>query len=533
MATGYVFGSVEIRPDERRLIVSGTPVALGARAFDLLLLLFENRERVVGKDELIASVWKGSVVEDGNLTVQISALRKVLGSEAISTVAGRGYRFTMPAGDVPSEAESTAAVGPAPKSLGDRPSVAVLPFVNLGGVAQDDCLADGVAEDIIIELSRFRDLLVIARNSSFSYKGRQVDVRTVGTELGVRYVLEGSLRRGSDRLRVSAQLADAASGISVWGERYDRALDDLFEVQTDITRAIVAEIAPRIEAAELSRVRAGPKRSLSAYASAIRARASAARAYRDADPSACEEAIALANDALGIEGENVIALNALALSEFVRVYYRWASNVADAAATGRAAADRALAADPWSSQAHAWRGMLLWYGTEPIPYDAALADLRRAESLNPNDVTALVCLAMGEAQGGDPARALEHLDRAARINPRDTPMLYNSEIVRCIALFVARRYEECLNCARNARGIAPSMPQPPLYVALAAVGLGDLSTAREAVDHANRLAPGYLQVRLDGTFSPPLRKRDDQLRWQVFLRIAAGLEDPSAADALT
>ena len=236
MATRYQFDRFEIQPAARVLLEAGTLVNLGARAFDLLVCLLERRDRVVGKEDLIERVWPGLVVTDNNLNVQIAGLRKLLGAQSVQTVQGRGFRFALDvlevrelpaasatglrAEDVAQVARLAAVAGGAggaegartvpdferrmPKpdlSLSAVPSIAVLPFINMGNDPQQNYFVDGITEDITTELSRFKAFLVIARNSSFSYKGRAVDVRTVSKELGVRYVVEGSVRR-SDRKSV-------------------------------------------------------------------------------------------------------------------------------------------------------------------------------------------------------------------------------------------------------------------------------------------------------------------------------------------
>ena len=197
MSSVIRFGRFEIRPSERRLLDAGVDVTLGSRAFDLLLTLVEQRDRVVSKSELLERVWPGLVVEENNLTVQISTLRKVLGAAALNTVQGRGYRFVMPLPEAV-DAVDTAVAGASASPvwpLPDKPSIAVLPFANLSDAADQEYFSDGITEDILTELSRCHSLFVIARNSSFSYKGRAVDVRTVARELGVRYVLEGRDRK--------------------------------------------------------------------------------------------------------------------------------------------------------------------------------------------------------------------------------------------------------------------------------------------------------------------------------------------------
>ncbi len=221
---------------------------MGARAFDLLVALVERRHRVVTKNELLDVVWPGLVVEENNLQVHISALRKLLGQDAIATIPGRGYQFTL--ADSDSTTAPNVGFGEPDLTVPDLPSIAVLPFANMTGQPEQDHFIDGVTEDIITELSRFRSLFVIARNSTFSYKGASADIREIGKQLGVRYVLEGSIRRVADEIRVTGQLIDAQSGNHIWAERYDRVLGDIFALQEDLTRAIVTAIAPQIDAAE-------------------------------------------------------------------------------------------------------------------------------------------------------------------------------------------------------------------------------------------------------------------------------------------
>ncbi len=214
-----------MRPAERRLLAHGRPVSLGGRAFDLLLALIEQRERVVSKDELLALVWPGTVVEENNLTVQISSLRKVLGPGAIATVAGRGYRFTLP-----------LRVDVAAAASAERPVIAVLAFDNLSNEPEMQFFSDGVSEEIIQRLARGTNLRVISRTTSFQFRGERK--AEVALRLQCAYVLDGSVRRDAGRVRISAHLMESASGTTLWSERYDRALEGVFEVQDEIAESI-------------------------------------------------------------------------------------------------------------------------------------------------------------------------------------------------------------------------------------------------------------------------------------------------------
>ena len=221
----------EVRPAERRLLAHGQPVSLGGRAFDLLLALIELRDRVVAKDELLARVWPGTVVEENNLTVQISSLRKVLGPHAIATVAGRGYRFTLPLLD-----EDAPALPAEPSLPRERPVVAVLAFDNLSNEPEMQFFSDGVSEEIIQRLARGTQLRVISRTTSFQFRGERK--AEAAQHLNCAYVLDGSIRRAAGQVRISAHLMEAASGTTLWSDHYDRALEGIFEVQDDIAESI-------------------------------------------------------------------------------------------------------------------------------------------------------------------------------------------------------------------------------------------------------------------------------------------------------
>jgi len=230
----FTAGEFEVRPAERRVLANGEPVALGARAFDLLLALIEHRDRVVGKDELLALVWPGTVVEENNLTVQISSLRKVLGNDAIATVAGRGYRFTLPLRDAETDPPMRPSATASPAR--DLPVIAVLAFDNLSNDPEMQFFSDGVSEEIIQRLSRGANLKVIGRTSSFQFRGgRKAEA---AQRLHCAYVLDGAIRRAAGRVRISAHLVEASSRTTLWSDRYDRSLEDIFAVQDEIAESI-------------------------------------------------------------------------------------------------------------------------------------------------------------------------------------------------------------------------------------------------------------------------------------------------------
>ena len=273
----FQFDNFLIDTDRRELRGTDGVIHVEPQVFDLLLHFAENTDRVISKDELIERVWKGRAVSDAALNSRINSARRAVGDTGekqalIRTVPRRGFLFAATVKTGTADPPSSGAQAAPPKlALPDKPSIAVLPFANLSGDPEQEYFADGVVEEIITGLSRIKWLFVIARNSSFTYKGRAVDVKQVGRELGVRYVVEGSVRKAGDRVRVSAQLAVAETGVHLWAERYDRLLEDIFALQDEITLSVVGAIEPSLRDAEIERVKRKRPDSLDAYDLMLRA----------------------------------------------------------------------------------------------------------------------------------------------------------------------------------------------------------------------------------------------------------------------
>jgi TolB-like protein len=286
----YLFENYALDTDRRELRCGSAPVSVEPQVFDLLAYLIENRQRVVSKDDLLAQIWHGRVVSDSALTSRVNAARCAVGDSGnaqrlIKTHLRKGIRFVGTVREEQKPEAVDAAIPVASKqfdlpvhaaekralALPDKPSIAVLPFTNIGGDREQDYFADGMAEEIITALSRCRWLFVIARNSSFTYKGKSVDVRDVGRDLGVRYVLEGSVRRAGDRLRFTGQLIDTKSGAHIWADRFEGELSDVFELQDRFTESVVAAIEPNLQLAEIERLKNKPAANLDAYDLLLRA----------------------------------------------------------------------------------------------------------------------------------------------------------------------------------------------------------------------------------------------------------------------
>lgn len=519
----YQFGRVGVLPSQRQVLVNDEPAALGARAFDLLVCLIEHRDRMVTKDELMDRVWPGLVVELNNLSVQISALRKLLGSEALVTVPGRGYRFAL---DVTEVMNPVPAPAEEALSLPDKPSIVVLPFINQSDDPDWGHFVDGITEGLITELSRFRSLFVIARNSSFAYKRRPVVVRNVARELGVRYVLEGSIHRADNRIRIAAQLIDARTSTHIWAEKYDRVLADIFDVQEEVTRAIVAALAPHIEQSETQRVHGARPGNLSVYELAMRGWGAAWVGLSEGDRSARGEALKFAREALAIDPRSAAALRTIAFAQWQHLYFNTASSAADALKEGTSAAIRAIAIDQGDHVAYLWKGLFPLLSGQA---EVGLADVRRAHELNPNDALCVAYLGMVESLCGDKARGIQYATEALRLSPLD-PMRPAFLNILGWVYFSGRDYASGARATERCISEAPGFAPARLALVVNLVGQAEVAQARLEFQHWRELAPELVEIRLGGRWlsSDP----EYRLRATTFLRIAAGLADPDSAEAL-
>ena len=426
---GLRFGRFWFDIARRELTRDGTPVRVGSRALDILSVLVSAHGDVVAKQELMERVWPGQVVEENNLQVQISALRKALddgggGQSHLVTVPGRGYRLV--------------GLTDAPPGQPDRPSIAVLPFHNLGDDPAKDHVADGIVDDIIMALGRLRWLTVIARNSSFTYKGRAVDVKQVGRELGVRYLLEGSVRWASRRLRIGVQLIDAATGGQHWAERYDLEVDDIFVAQDKITRSVAAAIEPHLLVAEGARALSRFASDLGAWELVARAQAQFWRLTR-ADH---ETAVAALKRAAEGYPDYAPARSLLGFCLVFAAHMGW-SDRDQGLAAGRQHALRAIALDdrdPWGHIALGYWAMMERRTEESI------AAFRGALNLNPNSAVGHCYMSHILAFAGRDREAIEHAETAISLSPLDPEMaLFLGPIA--VAHYVAGRYVEAVRFA--------------------------------------------------------------------------------------
>jgi len=499
MTMRYRFGRFELDSATRQLLGDGQPVALGARALDILLALIERRERLVTKDELLDVVWPGLVVEENNLQVQISTLRKVLGAQTIATVAGRGYRFAATLGVHEESSSSAVASSQAPSSI------AVLPFLNMEGDPGKEYFADGMTEDIITELSRWRSLTVTSRNSTFRFKGQAVDTQRIGRELGVRFLVEGSVRRMGERVRVTTQLIDAESGKQVWGERFDRPGADLFAVQDEVVQTIVGTLVGRVQASGADRARRKPPSSLDAYDEMLRGNA---LAWDDAASAA--EAKRAFERAIEIDPEYGLPYSLLAALAG-REWDNDLSGSRDALDRAFALAQRGVELAEDESTCQTILGQLY---LDRHLFDLALHHTARGVEINPAnqwnraDLGSVLCH-IGRAEEG-----LEMLRDARRADPYFGPRWYWRALG--FAQFVLRRYADALPDFE--RGMSDSSLRAHSMLAACCAKLGHAQRARELVARCLVLRPDATVDRL--VAKVPFRDAADSAHLAECLRLA-------------
>ena len=450
----FTFDNQTLDTERRELLRDGAPIPVQPQVFDLLVYLVQNRDRVVSKEDLIGQVWDGRTVSDSTFTSRVNAARTAVGDSGrdqklIRTISRKGLRFVGTVQEQepsnssrPAErlAEKSHERSPSALPLPDRPAIAVLPFNNMSGEREQEYFSDGISEDIITALSKLRWFFVIARNSSFTYKGKAVHMKQVAEELGVRYVLEGSVRKSGDRVRITAQLNDVATGSHIWAERYDRDLADVFAVQDEITESIVAAIEPQLYAAENFRARRKAPGSLDAWDLVMRALSHYWRVTRQDNVVAQ----ALLEKAIAIDPNYGQALGVLATSHIFGAHMGWGdmATVAPIAERAALAAVEADSEDPW---AHHGLAYVYLFARR---FDDSLAEFELALRLNPNfslaqafyGVTLCYC---GRWQEGDLAAR-----RALRLSPRD-PLSALYYGIAAYAQFIGHNYDEAIRLAHE------------------------------------------------------------------------------------
>ena len=470
-----------------RLDQSGVaaPVPIGSRALRLLSLLVERPGELVSKDAIIDAVWPRMVVEEGNLTVQISALRRILDHDreqgsCIQTVPGRGYRFIAPVTRVDSDAPSLSSDISIPEPIATpRPSIVVLPFKNLSNDTEQQYFADGITEDLTTDLSRIAHSLVISCNTAFTYRNKRIDTRQIGRELGVRYVLEGSIRRSGSRVRVTAQLIDAAADAHLWADRFDSDTVDLFSLQNEITSRIANALGVELIAAEAARLTEYPD----ALDLVLRGRAVL---WQPRTHDSYMEAINLFEHALALDPESVEAQSRLANALVVRVLNGMAGSPAADLARAEGLIDQALATSPRYAFAHHVKGHVL---LALRGWEEAIAEYEAALASNHNLVAALHGLALCKLCAGSIGEVPQLMEQAIRLSPRDPGIGHCYDLIGIVHLLQSH-IEEAIVWLEKARGALPGVPVFHSHLASAYALSGEAERASAELAEARRLGRG-------------------------------------------
>jgi TolB-like protein/tetratricopeptide (TPR) repeat protein len=530
MSTIYSFGPFRLDGESEILFRGTEPTPVGQRAVALLRVLVEQPGMPVSKNVLMEAAWPGLVVEESNLPVQIAALRRVLGREPggenwIETLPRRGYRFRGPAITAGTATPQVHIVAPrsegleprAALALPDRPSIAVLPFTNIGGDPEQEYFADGMVEEIITALSRMRWLFVIARNSSFTYKGRAVDVKQVGHELGVRYVLEGSVRKADTRVRITGQLIDAVTGAHLWAERFDGTLHDIFDLQDHVATSVAGAIAPKLEQAETERAKRKPTENLNAYDCYLRGMES----HFHWTQEATTEALRHFERAIEIDTEFALAYAMAANCYRVRKINNWMIDRDREIDRMMQLAQRAARLGKDDAVALYLTGYVLAQVGSDLALGTAMID--RALTLDPNLARAWLFSGWVRIYLGEPEMAIEHMERALRLSPLD-PFLFSIQNGIAAAHFLAGRYDAAASWAENSLREQPIYPPiQALRIAAASRALaGQIVEARTHIARVHQIDPA---LRVSGVKDMiPFRRSEDAARYVDGLR-KAGLPE--------
>jgi len=498
----YQFEDLVLDTDRRELARGSVAIPAGPQVFDLLVYLVQNRERVVTKDDLLQAVWHGRIVSESTLTSHVNAARKAIGDSGadqrlIRTVARKGLRFVgevreRAAGGAPTSIKTPPVGGEEhrPPPLSDKPSIAVLAFQNLSGDPEQEYFADGIVEDIITALSRMRWLFVIARNSTFTYKGRSVDLKQVGRELGVRYVLEGSVRKIAQRVRITGQLIDAATGAHVWADRFESTLDDIFELQDQMTTSIVGALAPHLERAEIGRAKRKPLGSLDAYDCYLRGLASA----HDWTKEGVDKALQLVGRATDLDPGFAPAYGLGAWCYYWRRMNGWTTDQHHQVSEVVRLAGTLVELGNEDAAALSYCGLALGHVANEAEAGIMLAD--QALLLNPNLAAAWYASGALRLLHRDLDEAINHLERAMRISPLD-PLTFFTLSYTAIAHFFADRHEEARKLSERACQTQVNFLTSLRIAAASHAATGRLDEARVYVAQALRLDPALRLSNLE------------------------------------
>jgi TolB-like protein len=488
----YLFEEYAFDTDRRELHRGADVVSIAPQVFDLLDYLIRNRERVVSKDDLISAIWNGRIVSDAALTTRLNVARSAIGDSGeeqrlIKTLPRKGFRFVGPVVEARGPAGAATADNsiepPKPAlTLPNKPSIAVLPFTNLSGDPEQDYFADGMVDEITTALSRFKSLFVIARNSSFTYKGRAVDIKQVGRELGVRYVLEGSVRKAAGKVRITGQLIDAMTGAHLWADRFEGDLSDVFALQDEVTVNVVSAIQPKLLQTEMDLAARRPN-NLSAYDLCLRA-----QHQQSWTRGGSAESLRLASRALEIDPRCGFAATLAGECHLRNARHGWTADPKSEIAEGFRFLRLALSIDGNATLALSMLGRAT--ASFLGDFDTAKEMVDRAVALNPNSFRAWEERGWTYIIAGQPDEAIRSFERRIRLNPFD-PLLFATLAGTSVAFIGLGRFDEAVSAAKKAVRQNPLFPFTYRCLASALAHLGRKAEAGEAVAGLLELEPDF------------------------------------------
>jgi adenylate cyclase len=477
----YLFEEYVFDTELRELRRGSDLVFVTPQVFDLLDYLISNRERVVSKDDLINAVWKGRIVSDAALTTRLNAARRAIGDSGdeqhlIKTFPRKGLRFV---GQVRQAQEPVGLV--AAPLIPDKPSIAVLPFENLSGDPEQEYFADGMVEEIITALSRFKLMFVIARSSSFTFKGKAVDIKEVGRRLGVRYVLEGAVRKASGKIRITGQLIDAVTGAHIWADRFERDLTDVFALQDEITVAVVSAIRPRLFETELAMSTRRRPENLTAYDLFMRA----AQQFYLFTREGLAEALRLLHRASELDPGFAEAASLAGACHMRNVLFGYSLDPQFERNEAIRLSRLALRADHGDAETVATAAVISAYMVGDSESAIAMAD--RAVALNPNSFGAWFNRGWVYSVAGLWEETVRSFERAKRLSPVD-PLLH---LGMGTALIELRRFDEAVVAGKKALRQNRSFSAAYRVLASAFAHLGRNAEAGEAAARALEVDPAF------------------------------------------
>jgi adenylate cyclase len=484
----YLFEDYTLDAERRELHRGADIVPVAPQVFDLLEYLIRNRKRVVSKDDLINAVWNGRSVSDAALTTRLNAARCAIGDSGeeqrlIKTLPRKGFRFV---GQV-REAREVAGLDDAPESapaVPDKPSIAVLPFANMSGDPEQEYFADGMVEEITTALSRFKWLFVIARNSSFTFKGKAVDIKEVGRRLGVRYVLQGAVRKASGKVRITGQLIEAATGAHIWADKFERDMTDIFALQDEVTLAVVSAIQPKLFQAEIAMTTRRRPEDLTAYDLCLRAIQQAVRSTRES----LAEALRLVQRALELDPGFAAAAALAGACHMENVLRSYAIDPQFERKEAVRLMRLALSLDDHGPDTLATAVLISALLVGDCEAEIEMAD--RAVALNPNSYHAWHRRGWVLKIAGQPEEAIRSFERAMRMSPVD-PQQFTALTGMGFAFIELRRFDEAIVAGKKALRHNPCYPGPYRCLAAAFAHLGRDAEAREAAARMLKIDPAF------------------------------------------